>query len=80
MPEFGSESTIRQILQDCPEGRDLLFLHGFDVGDGFVDVLSQYQSLRDAARGGRLRDVEGLVQKLNGGCRPQPAAGESLQP
>ena len=80
MPDFGPESTIRQVLADCPQGRNLLYDHGFDVGDGFVDVLSQYQSLRDAARGGRLRDVEGLLQKLNAGCQPdQPAAGEGVQ-
>jgi hypothetical protein len=75
MPEFGPESTIRKVVEECPEGRRLLYDHGYDVGDGFVDVLSQYQSLRDAGRGGRLRDVEGLLEALNAGCRPQAAAG-----
>lgn len=70
MPEFGPESTIRKVIEECPEGRRLLYAHGYDVGDGFVDVLSQYQSLRDAGWGGRLRDVEGLIAALNGGCRP----------
>ena len=74
MPEFGLESTIRQIIEECPEGRRLLYAHGYDLGDGFVDVLSQYQSLREAHWGGRLRDVEGLIAALNGGCRPEPAA------
>jgi hypothetical protein len=75
MPEFGPESTIRRVVEECPEGRRLLFAHGYDVGDGFVDVLSQYQSLRDAGRAGRLRDVHGLLEALNRGCRPE-AAGD----
>ena len=75
MPEFGPQSTIRQVIEECPEGRRLLYDHGYDVGDGFVDVLSQYQSLRDAGGGGRLRDVEGLLEAWNGGCRPEAAAG-----
>jgi hypothetical protein len=75
MPEFGLESTIRKVVEECPEGRRLLFEHGFDVGEGFVDILSQYQSLRDAGRGGRLRDLGGLVKKLNAGCSPQPVVG-----
>jgi hypothetical protein len=65
VPEFGSESTIRQILNRGPDGRELLLAHGYDVGEGFIDVLSQHQTLRDAARGGRLRDVEGLLGALN---------------
>ena len=65
MAEFGPASTIRQVLEAHPEGRQLLWQHGYDVGEGFVDVLSQHQTLRDAARGGRLRDVEGLLDALN---------------
>ena len=65
MPDFGPDSTIRDVLQGSSEGRALLYVHGYDVGEGFVDVLSQYQSLRDAHRGGRLRDVEGLIRALN---------------
>ena len=64
MGEFTRDSTIRQVLEH-PEGRRLLWEHGYDVGEGFVDVLSQHQSLLDAARGGRLRDVEGLLAVLN---------------
>ena len=74
MPEFGPESTIRKVIEECPEGRRLLYDHGYDVGDGFVDVLSQYQSLRDAGWGGRLRHLEGLLAELNSGCQPEPAA------
>ena len=65
MARFGPESTIRQILNEHPQGRELLFEHGFDVGQGFQDVLSQYQTLLTAARGGRLRDLEKLVEELN---------------
>jgi hypothetical protein len=71
MPEFGPESTIRQVVEDCPQGRRLLYEHGFDVGDGFVDFLSQYQRLQDAQRGGRLRNVAALIEALNTGCGPE---------
>lgn len=60
------DSTIRQVLEARSEtGRDLLYEHGYDIGDGFVDVLSQHQSLREAARSGRLRDVDRLLAALN---------------
>ncbi len=65
MAEFTLDSTIREVVEGRESGRRLLFEHGYDVGNGFVDVLSQYQSLRDAARAGRLRDVTGLLQVLN---------------
>jgi hypothetical protein len=67
MPDqrFTEESTIRDVVEGSQEGRRLLFEHGYDVGNGFVDVLSQYQSLREAARGGRLRDVPALLEALN---------------
>ena len=64
-PRFTEDSTIRQVVEGSDAGRRLLFEHGYDVGNGFVDVLSQYQSLRDAARGGRLRDVPALLEALN---------------
>jgi hypothetical protein len=73
MPEFGPHSTIREVVEECADGRRLLYAHGFDVGDGFVDVLSQYQSLWDAHRGGRLRDLAALVEELNRGCRAETA-------
>ncbi len=47
-------------------GRQALRRHGYDVGEGFVDVLSQYQSLEHAARSDRLRDLDGLLTELNG--------------
>lgn len=62
---FGPDSTIRQVLTDHPDGARLLWEHGYEVGEGFVDTLSQYQTLRAAARGGRLRDMAELVGKLN---------------
>jgi hypothetical protein len=46
-------------------GRDLLKKHGYDLGEGFVDVLSQYQTLEHAARTERLRNLDGLLQELN---------------
>jgi hypothetical protein len=46
-------------------GRDLLRKHGYDVGEGFVDVLSQYQTLEHAWRTERLRDLHALVTELN---------------
>ena len=64
MGEFTRESTIRQVLEHT-EGRRLLWDHGYDVGEGFVDVLSQHQSLLEAVRSGRLRDVDGLLAALN---------------
>ena len=68
MPEqFGPESKVRDVLERLGDrGRALLFRHGYEVGDGFVDVLSQYQTLGHAARTERLRDLERLVQELNG--------------
>jgi hypothetical protein len=62
---FTVDSTIRQVVEGTAVGRRLLFEHGYDVGNGFVDTLSQYQSLRDAARSGRLRDLTGLLETLN---------------
>ena len=58
MSEFTVHSTIRDVLERSGA-------KGHDVGSGFEDVLSQWQSLETAARAGRLRDVNGLVAKLN---------------
>ena len=66
MGEFTADSTIRDVVEGSDSGRRLLYEHGYDVGNGFVDTLSQYQSLRDAARAGRLRDVDRLLESLNG--------------
>ncbi len=70
MPEFGLDSSIRDVLDRHPTGREILWAHGYDVGEGFVDVLSQYQSLRDAHRAGRLRDLPALLDALNGTLQP----------
>ncbi len=67
MPEaFGPDSKVRDVLSRLGDkGRDLLRRHGYDVGAGFVDVLSQYQTLEHAARTERVRDLEALMSELN---------------
>jgi hypothetical protein len=63
---FTPQSKVRDVLAGLGDrGRALLFEHGYDVGEGFVDVLSQYQSLQHAAETERLRDLEGLLAELN---------------
>jgi hypothetical protein len=57
---------VREIVQTLGDrGRELLRQHGYDLGEGFVDVLSQYQTLEHAARTERLRDLGGLLTELN---------------
>ena len=71
MPEaavhsFGPETKIREVVATLGDkGRELLKKHGYDVGEGFVDVLSQYQTLENAARTERLRDLDKLLHELN---------------
>ena len=67
MPDsFGPQSKVREVLAKLGDrGRELLRKHGYDVGEGFVDVLSQYQSLEHAWRTERLRDLKTLVAELN---------------
>ncbi len=67
MPEtFTPESKVRDIVEALGDrGRQLLAKHGYDLGEGFVDVLSQYQTLEHAGRTERLRDVESLLKELN---------------
>jgi hypothetical protein len=67
VPEpFGPESKVREVVARLGDrGRELLRRHGYDVGEGFVDVLSQYQTLEHAARTERLRDLKTLVSELN---------------
>jgi len=57
---------VRDLVQTLGDrGRELLRNHGYDVGEGFVDVLSQYQTLEHAARTERLRDLDGLLKELS---------------
>jgi hypothetical protein len=67
VPEpFGPESKVRDVVSRLGDrGLDLLRRHGYDVGEGFVDVLSQYQTLEHAARTERLRDLKALMVELN---------------
>ncbi len=69
MPEtalFSPQSRVRDVLNRLGDrGRQLLLEHGYDVGEGFVDVLSQYQTLEHAAQTERLRDLAGLLAELN---------------
>ncbi len=70
MPDpFTSDSKVRDVVERLGDrGRQALLRHGYDVGEGFVDVLSQYQTLETAARAERLRDLEGLLRELNAGA------------
>ena len=71
MPEaavhvFGPQSKVREVVEALGDkGRELLRKHGYDLGVGFVDVLSQYQTLEHAAWTERLRDLDGLLKELN---------------
>jgi len=66
MPSFTPESKVRDVVAALGDrGRDALRRHGYDTGEGFVDVLSQYQTLEHAARAERLRDLQGLLAELN---------------
>ena len=68
MPDsaFGPESSIRDVLNKLGDrGLDLLRKHGYEVGEGFVDVLSQYQTLEHAARAERIRELDALLAELN---------------
>lgn len=64
--QFGAESKVREIVERLGDrGRQLLHRHGYDLGEGFVDILSQYQTLEHAARTERLRNLDSLLQELN---------------
>jgi hypothetical protein len=63
---FSPQSKVRNVLDQLGDrGRQLLLDHGYDVGEGFVDVLSQYQTLEHAEQTERLRDLAGLLTTLN---------------
>jgi len=65
---FSPQSKVRDVVDRLGKrGREALLRHGYDVGEGFVDVLSQYQTLETAARSDRLRDLDGLLRELNAG-------------
>ena len=67
MPDaFGPQTKVREVVETLGDrGREALLKHGYDVGEGFVDVLSQYQTLEQAARQERIRDLRGLLRELN---------------
>jgi hypothetical protein len=68
---FGPQSKVREVVETLGDrGRELLLKHGYDVGEGFVDVLSQYQTLEHAGRTERLRDLDGLLRELNSAEKP----------
>jgi hypothetical protein len=68
---FGPQTKIREVVATLGDpGRELLKKHGYDVGEGFVDVLSQYQTLEHAARTERVRDLGGLLEELNSAPTP----------
>lgn len=63
---FTAASRVRDVVDRLGDtGRTLLRNHGYDVGDGFTDVLSQFQSLENAYRVERIRDLKGLLEALN---------------
>ena len=71
MHAFGPQSKVREGVETLGDrGRELLLKHGYDVGDGFVDVLSQYQTLEHAARTERLRNLDGLLKEINSAENP----------
>lgn len=67
MPDqFDGGSSVQDVVSRLGDhGRDLLRRHGYELGEGYVDVLSQYQTLEHAYRAERLRDLKGLLQELN---------------
>jgi hypothetical protein len=63
---LGPQSKVRDVVDRLGDrGRQALKEHGYELGEGFVDVLSQYQTLEHAARTERLRDLDGLLRELN---------------
>ena len=62
---FDRHTRVIDLVEAGPEARSALLSHGYNLGEGFVDVLSQYQTLEDANREGRLRDLDGLLVALN---------------
>jgi hypothetical protein len=68
---FGPQTKIREVVATLGDrGRELLKKHGYDVGEGFVDALSQHQTLEHAARTERVRDLDRLLEELNSAPAP----------
>jgi len=65
MSHFDRHSRVLDVVAAGSDAREVLLSHGYNLGEGFVDILSQYQTLEEANREGRLRDVEGLLGALN---------------
>jgi hypothetical protein len=67
VPEtFTPESRVHDVVERLGvRGRELLRKHGYEVGEGFVDVLSQYQTLEHAYRTERLRNLNDMLAELN---------------
>ena len=63
--KFDAHSRILDVVRAGPGARDLLLGHGYNLGEGFQDLLSQYQTLEEASREGRLRALPDLVEELN---------------
>jgi hypothetical protein len=73
---FSPQSKVREVLNRLGDrGRQALLEHGYDVGEGFVDVLSQYQTLDHAEQTERLRDLPGLLAELNTDSLPPSGGG-----
>ena len=66
MSRFDAHARVIDVLA-APGGAVALTRRGYPLGDGFVDGLSQYQSLSEAEMSGRLRDLAGLLEELNSG-------------
>lgn len=73
MADFTRQTRIKD-LAAAGRGRELLWRHGYQLGEGFSDVLSQYATVDEAAGDGRLRDLEGLLRELTGQAGKPAAA------
>ena len=64
--KFTPRSRIRDVIQARGDrAAEVLYRYGYELGEGFVDVLSQFQTLEMAYRTGRLRDLDALLAELN---------------
>jgi len=73
---FSPDTKVREVLDRLGDrGRQMLFEHGYDVGEGFVDILSQYQTLEHAEQTERLRGLPALLAELNTASLPPSGGG-----